>query len=165
MPFFIIIFYFFVVFVLPRLVVPHLGYLPEKIPKRIPAEIEEKINELKAKSSSAEEFLKLAYDYLGTKYRSRRFGTILRFGHLFKSIDEIWQTKGFLPCTINNYLLRIFLVRSGWFKKRDIRRQHVFFNFIIHQYLRVRVSGRWLDVDVSEKQRGVPLGKHIKFFG
>jgi len=73
--------------------------------------------------------------------------------------------KSYLPCTISSYILRIFLVKSGWFREADVRRRHVFVNFIIHQYLQVKINDKWLDVDVGEKQRGLSIGEHLKYFG
>ncbi|MFA6306702.1 MAG: hypothetical protein WCV70_03540 [Patescibacteria group bacterium] len=162
---YIIAIYILLVFVLSRLVIPHLGFSEEKIPEQMPAEMRVKIEEYKAQSRTDEEFLRLAYDYLGSRYRSERFNTFLKFNYLFKSLDEAWRMGGYLPCTVNNYLLKIFLVSSGWFKEEDIRRRHVFVNFILHQYLQVKINDKWLDVDVGEKQRGLPIGKHLKYFG
>ena len=73
--------------------------------------------------------------------------------------------SGYMPCPQTNYLLRIFLVKSGWFKDEDIKRKHIFVNFVPHQYLKVKIGDRWIDVDVGEKQRGLPLGRHLKYFG
>ena len=157
--------YVFVVFVLSRFIIPHLGFNEEKIPDKIPEGMIDKINELKNKAENQEQFLNLAYYYLGSKYRSERLNTLLKFNYLFKATDQIWPMNGYIPCTINNYLLKIFLVKSGWFGEEDIRRQHVFVNFIPHQYLKVKVGDKWLDVDVGEKQRGLPIGKHLKYFG
>lgn len=162
---YVVIAYVLVVFVLSRLVVPHLGFKEEKIEEPIPASLMDKINELKAKAKSHEDFLNLAYDYLGSRFRSERLNTFLKFNYLFKPLNQVWQMEGYLPCTIINYLLKIFLVKSGWFMENDLRRRHVFVNFVPHQYLQVKINGNWLDVDVGEKQRGLPLGKHLKYFG
>ncbi len=157
--------YIFVIFILSRLVIPHLGFKDEKMPERIPQSMIDKINQLKSQSKSQEEFLKLSYDYLGSKFITGRFNTILKFNYLFKSIEQSWGIEGFMPCTISNYILKIFLIKSGWFKEKDIKRRHVFLNFILHQYLQVKVNDKWLDVDVGEKQRDMPIGKYLKLFG
>ncbi len=165
MEFYIFAVYILTVFVLSRFFIPYLGFTEEKIPERLPAGMQAKIDELKLKAGSAEEFLGLAYDYLGGRFRSERFNTFLKFGYLFKTVEQAWRMSGYLPCTVSNRLLKIFLVKSGRFKEADIRRRHVFANFIIHQYLQVKVGGEWLDVDVGEKQRGMPIGRHLKIFG
>lgn len=157
--------YLLAVFVLSRFVIPHAGFKEEIIPEQIPETMADKINEFKDRAESREEFLNLAYDYLGSRYCSERLNTILKFNYLFKRLDEIWLLEGYIPCTMSNYLLKIFLVKSGWFKEGDLRRRHVFVNFIIHQYLQVKLGDNWLNVDVGEKQRGLPLGRHLKYFG
>jgi hypothetical protein len=123
------------------------------------------IEELKNKSNSPKEFLELTYNFLGTKYHSERLATVLKFHYLFKDLEDIWSRAGFIPCNQSNFLMRIFLVRSGFFKDEEIRRRHVFVNFVPHQYLQVKLDNKWLDVDVGEKYRGMPIGKHLKYFG
>jgi len=71
--YYIILFYLFIVFVLSRLVIPHLGFNEEKISEQIPESMLAKINEIKSRSGDQVQFLNLAYDYLGSKYRSERF--------------------------------------------------------------------------------------------
>lgn len=163
--YYIIAVYILLVFVLSRFIIPHLGFKEEKVPETIPASMLEKINEIKNQVNTKEHFLNLAYNYLGSRFRSERFNTFLKLNYLFKSVDAVWQLDGYMPCTINNFLLKIFLVKSGWFNEKDVRRQHVFVNFVPHQYLQVKIGDKWLDVDVGEKQRGLPIGKHLKYFG
>ncbi len=163
--FYITAVYVSAVFVLSRFIIPHLGFKEEKIPEILPESMSEKIKEIKNQASGAEHFLNLTYNYLGKKYRSERFNTIFKFHYLFKSLEQAWRMSGFMPCTISNYFLKIFLVKSGWFEETDIRRRYVFVNFVPHQYLQVRLGDKWLEVDVGEKQRGLPLGKHLKYFG
>lgn len=157
--------YISVVFILSRLIIPHLGFKEDKLPDLIPESMAEKIIELKNKAENQEQFLNLAYDFLGFKYSTGRLNTIIKFNYLFKSLKEAWMTDGYAPCTISNYILKIFLVKSGWFKEEDIKRRQIFFNFILHQYLQVKINDKWLDVDVGEKQRGLPIGRHLKYFG
>lgn len=157
--------YIFIFFVLSRLVIPYLGFKEDKIPELIPEGMMDKINELKNQAKNQEQFLNLAYYYLGAKYRSERLNTFLKFNYLFMPLERAWRMNGYMPCTVNNYLLKIFLVKSGWFKEEDIRRQHVFVNFVPHQYLQVKINDKWLDVDVGEKQRALPIGKHLRYFG
>lgn len=148
-----------------RLVIPCLGFSPVPLPEKIPADIEKKIIELKGSVNSPIEFLELVYDFLGSKYRSERLNTFLKFNYLYKDLEFIWEREGYIPCTQNNLLMRIFLVRSKFFRDEDIRIKHVFVNFVIHQYLQVKLDDKWIDVDVGEKQRGLPIGKHLEFFG
>lgn len=163
--FFIIACYFFIVFVFARFFIPHLGFGYDRLPERIPEDMQNKINELKDKADSSHEFLKLTYDYLGDRYYSERFNTLFKFWYLFKNLDKVWSMPGFIPCNQSNFLLRIFLVKSGFFKEDDIKKRHVFVNFVPHQYLKVKVNNSWIDVDVGERKKGMPVGKHLKFFG
>ena len=162
---FIIITYIFIIFILSRFVVPHLGFKNDKLPEKIPENMREVINKLKRRANSKEEFLKLAYNYLGSRFRSERFNTFLKFHYLFKSLDDIWKMKGYIPCTQSSFLMRIFLIKSGFFKEEEVRKRHPFFDFNTHQYLQVNLGGKWIDIDVGEKQRGMQIGKHLKYFG
>ncbi|MFH0956099.1 MAG: hypothetical protein V1801_02725 [Candidatus Falkowbacteria bacterium] len=108
--------YIFVFFILSRLVIPHLGFKEEKIPEKISESMMEKINKLKNQVNHQEQFLKLAYEYLGSKFCTGRFNTIFKFNYLFKSVEQAWQMEGFMPCTISNYILKTFLIKSGFFK-------------------------------------------------
>ncbi|MDD5291046.1 MAG: hypothetical protein PHZ04_02920 [Patescibacteria group bacterium] len=162
---YIIILYFILVFFLSRFIIPHLSFGPDSMPEKIPAEMEKVIEDLKNKVNSSREFLELAFNYLGTRYHSERLATVLKFHFMFKSLEDIWSRTGFIPCNQSNFLLRIFLVKSGWFKDEKIRRKHFFVNFVPHQYLQVKLENKWLDVDVGEKYRGMPIGRHLKYFG
>ncbi|MFA6394289.1 MAG: hypothetical protein WCW25_05510 [Patescibacteria group bacterium] len=157
--------YVFIVFGLSRFAIPHLNSRPEKIPDKISEDMENAINELRAGSKSAGEFLNLTFNYIGNKFRSERFNTILKFHYLFFPLEKVWPMSGYMPCTISNFMLTVFLVKSGYFKAEDIKKKHVFVNFIPHQYLKMKVGESWIDVDVGEKQRGLPIGKHLRFFG
>ena len=157
--------YFFIAFFLSRFVIPHLSFSPSSLPKDISEDMEKIIQNLSQQSGSKMDFLQKAFDYLGDRYHSERLATILKFSYLFKSLNDVWSRSGFIPCTQSNFLLQIFLVKSGWFKEEDIKVKHTFVNFVPHQYLQVKIDNNWLDVDVGEKYRGLPIGKHLKYFG
>ena len=161
----IIFVYFVIVFYLSRLVVPHLRFGPDPLPATIPPDLNKAIADLKSRARSKEEFLRLSYDYLGRRYRSERFNTFLKLAYLFDDADTIWRRPGYTPCTQSNHLMRICLVRSGYFTEQEIVKRHVFVNFVPHQYLKVKIDNQWIDVDVGEYQRGLPLGKHLGWFG
>lgn len=127
--------------------------------------MQNEINRLKKRAKSKEEFLRLAYDCLGSRFEGGRFKTFLNFDLIFKDIDYLWSKKGFVQCTIHNHFLRIFLVKSGFFKDEEIRLKHTFLNFNIHQYAQVRLGNKWIDIDLSWKKAGVPLGRHGSIFG
>ena len=157
--------YAVIVFGVSRFFIPHLSFGSDPVPGKIPVNIEEVIGDLRIKSNSPREFLESSFSYLGDKYRSERLATVFKFHYLFKDLDDIWARRGFIPCNQSNFLMRIFLVKSGFFKEEKIRRRYVFVNFVPHQYLQVKVDNKWLDVDVGEKYRGMLIGKHLKYFG
>jgi len=166
----IIISYIFVVFVLSRFIIPHLGYKKLPLPENIPVEWQKEIDLLKSKADSPEKFLDLTYNYLGEKYYSksnsffRRLRTFTNFSTLFIGLDELYKRSGFMHCTQLNFLLRIFLVKSGFFKEEDIRLRHMFFDFFIHQYAQVKLSKHWLAIDIFDYSNGLKIGKHLKTF-
>ena len=105
--------------------------LPEKLPAGL-AEAVEKVKMVQNKKAA----LGTAYDILTSKYRGYRFMTYLKLWRVWETdLDKIWQRSGFLHCTTINYLLRILLIKSGWFKEDDIRFGFAMIWYIsIHQY-------------------------------
>lgn len=160
----IVLIYFVVVFILLRFYIPHFTFGIDPLPEEISSDMENAIEEFKRKASTPKDFLELAYDYLGNKYHSQRLNVILKPAYLFKRLNEVWQMNGYIPCTQSNFVLRIFLVKSGFFKDEEVRRKHIFVNFIIHQYLEVKLDDKWTSVDVGEKHNGMPIGKHLNYF-
>jgi len=157
--------YIALVFGLSRLIIPYMrsgaAGLPEVLPDSLASAIQTLTHQVKTK----EEFLALTYNYIGAKYRSERFNTVFKFSYLFLPLEKVWEMSGYMPCTQTNFLLSIFLVKSGFFKEEEIKKSHVPVNFVPHQYLIVRLDDKWVSVDVGEKQRGMPIGKHLKYFG
>jgi hypothetical protein len=161
---YLVIVYFVLVFIVSHFIVPNLA-IKRPLPEKIPGSMGQAISVMKSKSVTPNEFLENAYELLGNKYKTGRLSTFLKFWYLFKGVDEIWNITGFVPCTQSNFILRIFLVQSGFFKDGDIALRRVFFNFSIHQYLQIKLEDHWIDVDVGEKQRGMSLGTSKKLFG
>ena len=77
-------------------------------------------------------------------------------------LNKIWLRSGFLHCTAMNYLLRILLIKSGWFKEDDIRLGFSMIWYIsIHQYLKVRLApAEWMKVDIWYHYYGKKLGDY-----
>src|SRR4051812_9271768 len=105
----IVIIYLILVWVVARLVVPHLGFSKEKIPESLPTELEKKISEYNKDAENNYEFLELAYGYITDRYSGSRLKTITEAGRAFGDIFN--KSSGFLPCTGQNYLLRAMLVK------------------------------------------------------
>jgi len=165
--YFLYIFYIyaFIVFFLSRLMIPHLGFKKEILPEKIPKSMDIKIDEIKNESKNSIDFLTLSFIYLGKRYKTRRVSILFHLPSLFKGLDSVWQRAGYIPCTQGSYVMRIFLVRSGFFVDSDVRVKYTVLNFLIHQYLEVRIGKEWFDVDVGEFQRGIKLGSHKGIFG
>lgn len=71
--------YFFLLWVVARLAVPHLGFSKEPIPERLPDELQKKISELNETARDNIEFLRLAYAYVTTRYVGHRVKTVTQF--------------------------------------------------------------------------------------
>jgi len=156
----IIIAYIIIVFGLSHLVIPHLGWKQDPIPEKIPDSLQKKIDELKDKAKNKREFLELVYNYLGDRYHSERFNTVLKISYAFKDLNWAWEREGFIHCQWANFLLKISLVKSGFFREDEIRKRHCFLNFVSHQYLQIKIDNKWVDIDVDEKHKGFKIGEH-----
>ena len=88
--FYLVVAYILFIFVISRFVIPHLHFQEKKIPESIPASMMDKIYQLKNQAHGQEHFLELAHDFLGSRYYSERFNTLIKFNYLFKSLEEVW---------------------------------------------------------------------------
>lgn len=145
--------------------IPNL-FSKASIPEEIPAEMQAVIKKLK-KSKSKEVCLREAYDVLAKKYFGRRWNTYLQFLKLFDmNLKRIWSKSGFLHCTTLNYLLRILLVKSGFFKDEDLElRLSMVWYISLHQHLKIRINSRKsIHVDLWGKSYGVEFGDYSHGF-
>ncbi len=165
MKLFLILLAIYIVFIylFSRLVIPFLGFKKTKIPLEISSEFEEVINKINKKSKTDYDFLKNSYDFVVSKYSGQRLETIIKFKYIFKNPFEF--KSRFMPCTLQNHLLRTILIKSGRFSDDNIKLVIVPFNLIIHQYLKVRIDDRWINVDPWSNHLGVPFGKRSFLFG
>lgn len=160
-----IIIYSIIVFIISRLCIPHLGFKKSKLPKKLPLSLKLKIKELKLKSKNRKEYLRNTYKYLTKKYHGKRNTIIKKPKQLFETnIKNIWKRKGFIPCHTFTQLVRLFLVKSKLFKEKDIKIKHTFFNFILHQYLEVRIKKKWHKIDAWAKFIGIKFGDYGRLF-
>jgi len=163
--------YFFVVFVLLRLVAPFMGFKQYRPPKDLPKDVRQTIVELENKSADQESYLRAVYDLVLDKtlhqWKHTRFKAAVRIPRVWvKDLAEIWETKDFVYCTAINFVIYTMLADSKFFTADDVKVRYVFVNFIIHQYLQVKVGDEWLDVDPAGAGiRGRPLGAHLSWFG
>nr|MBP9802312.1 hypothetical protein [Patescibacteria group bacterium] len=90
--------------------------------------------------------------------------TLFKPHYRFKSLTDIWQINGFVPCHQSSFVLKIFLVKSKFFKEEDIKIKLIFLNFLIHHYLELNINNKKIAIDVGEKINGIRLGEHAGFF-
>lgn len=169
--FWIFVVYFFIVFIGLRFVAPFMGFKQYLPPNILPEEIKQEIKNLEASSHDQESYLKLAYDLVMQKtlhrWKHSRFQAAFKLPRLFvNDLEEIWHTNKFIYCTGINFILYTLLANSKYFKAEDVKIKYVFLNFVLHQYLKVKVNGIWVDADPAGAGiRGKPLGQHASLFG
>lgn len=138
-----------------------IGLLNKRpIPKDLPQEIRDVVEKLR-RCKTKEECLKKAYDIITQRFYGERIKTYLRLPEAFISDpSKLWKKKGFLHCTNQNYLLRILLVKSSHFKDEDIEQKltHIFGS--PHQYLRIKVGKKHVNVDPWSHHYGVKFGRY-----
>lgn len=167
----IIAIYFLLVFGVSRFVVPFMGFERYNLPTDLPVEIRNTISTLENRSTDKQSYLQAVYDVVLDKnlhqWKHTRFKAATRLPRAFvKDLNEIWETQDFVFCMAINFVVFVLLAKSKFFKEDDVRVRHVFANFIIHQYLQVKVGEKWVDVDPAGTGiRGKPLGQHLSFFG
>ncbi len=159
--------YFFIVFVLLRLVAPYMGFRPYPLPVEIPGEMKSAILNLENQTQDQNSYLEAVYRFVLGRWEHSRLKAGLLLPKLFKKdLTEIWHTKGFVYCTSINFIVYVLLAKSKYFTAQDVKIRHVFLNFVPHQYLQVRIGEKWVDVDPAGAGiRNQPLGTHASFFG
>ncbi|MEK7155354.1 MAG: hypothetical protein AAB734_00585 [Patescibacteria group bacterium] len=159
----IVVTYFLLIWIALRLLVPNLGFRKEPLGAVVPESLMDTISKIDGESVDKHDFLRRCYEHVTKKYYGSRVKTVTHFWTAFK--NPVNQSPGFMPCTNQNYLLRLMLVKSGRFQESDIKVKVIPLNLFVHQYLRVRVGGEWIDVDPWSSFIGVPLGKKSAFIG
>ena len=137
-----------------------------KIPEKLPLEMKEVIEELK-RSSDQEQCLKRAYEIMVERYKGYHFRTYTRPIPIFSfNVEKLWDTKGFMHCHNMTYLLRILLVRSGFFQNDDLKNKWTLIWYIsVHQYLQVTMeSGDIINVDIWGANNGIKFGDYAHGF-
>jgi len=163
--FLIILFgYLFMIFFLTRILVPHMGYRKDILPDKISEDLNSTIVELRKGCKGKEDYLHKAFNFVTSRYKGGRLLNVLHVPYLFKDIDWVCSRKGFMPCNHQNHLLRILLVKGGFFEENEIRIKHTFLNFDIHQYIQVRIKDRWISVDPWSAFIGKKIGEHASLF-
>lgn len=136
---------------------PYYSYFSIKSDFVIPKFLSSDIQKINRTSGSNLEYLKNIYNFLTKKYYGDRIGSVLAINKSFKNTVE--RENGLLPCNIFNELFRSILIESGRFDTQDIKRVIVPLNFFIHQYLKVKVYGNWVNIDPTYNKMGVKFGE------
>jgi len=153
--------YFFIMFIASRFFIPHLR--KEKIPGKIPGEMEKILSKIKKKNKK--DFAKACFDIVVNRYPGKRILFFLHPQKLFyKDINKIWADRKFQACTIQNYILRVMLIKSGHFKEEDIKLGYGSVNFVIHPYIKVNIDGEWVNMDPWGYKSGILYGKYALGF-
>ena len=139
----------------------------QKIPEKIPQEMEEKIKEFKLKSINKEDYLKDCFYFLANRFKPSRLNVILKINEVFKiNLDYLWNKKGHIHCTSLNYLFRIMLVKSLLFKEEDIKLKLTNTWLIApHQYLQIIINKeKVINIDLWAYGFGIKYGDHSHGF-
>lgn len=116
-----------------------------------------------AQQLDQEKALQVAFEIITKKYQSYRVLTFLRLDCLLRhDVNWLWEKRGFLHCHHMNYLLRLLLVKSGWFTNEVVQTCWTqIWLFSPHQYLKVSLDdGRTLEVDPWGRDYGILFGSH-----
>jgi hypothetical protein len=132
-----------------------------RIPEKIPKSMQTTVNKLK-KSKNKEDCLKKAYLIITKKYRGYRVRTYTHLWELFAyDLKDLWHRNGFLHCTNLNYLLRVLLIKSGFFKDSDVEpKWTLLYFFSPHQYLKVKVKNKTINIGLWGKAFGIKYGDY-----
>lgn len=139
----------------------NMKYSVEKLPSEM-LKIVEGLKQMK----SRKECLELAYDILTKRYKGKRFRTYIALHQLFiNNPKKLWNKK-YLICVKTNYLMRIFLVASGFFKDEDIKSEWSLIWYVSpHQYLRVKLdNSEFINVDVWGENNRIKFGDYARGF-
>ena len=142
----------------------HNLFFRAKIPGKIPKEYQKVISNIKKSSKNKYEFLRKSYNFLAKKYLGVRLN--VKYAELFGiDLKKVWKKK-IVFCTTMNYLLRLFLIKSGMFTEKDIRTKWSFIWFLSpHHYLQVKVSrNKWINADLWGQDHGIKFGDYAREF-
>lgn len=159
----VILGYFFLVWVVARLVTPHMKFWKEPIPKQLSPELQQAIDTLTKEAKSKRDVLEKAYNYIVSKYYGEHSQLLVQLDKAYG--DILNKPAGFLPCTGHSFLLRTMLVKSGKFTEDEIKVKTFPYKLFIHQYIDVKIDGQWIHVDPWAHFMGKRIGDRLYMFG
>ncbi|MBL7160221.1 MAG: hypothetical protein ISS95_01540 [Candidatus Aenigmarchaeota archaeon] len=114
------------------------------------------------KKLTKEEYAKRCYHFIADRY-TKMNRCWLKYPLRNMYLRNIWKFKGeSIPCLIENALFQRCLLKR--FEKSEVKTvlcRHFRQGIYIHFYSRVKLRGRWVDVDVWGKKWGIPFGGNI----
>lgn len=133
------------------------------LPKDIPFEMKKYLSRVK-KCKNKEECLKKTYTIISQRFIGGPSWNNV-FGYTSNDVHKIWFVKKDQHCTAMNYLMRIFLVKSGYFYESDILLKYTHLFLSPHQYLYIKIKrDTWIKVDPWAGTKGYPLGEYAHGF-
>ncbi len=88
----VIVLYFFIVFVVLRLMIPFLGFGRLALPAEIPEPVKNKIKELENTTADQHEYLAAAYNFVIERWQAGRMDTVWRAPLAFRcNLMEFWR--------------------------------------------------------------------------
>ena len=129
-----------------------------RIPSQLPKDMQKVVEGLR-KTKSREECLKKAYNVFVTQFHGCKLRQHVKT-YFSKDVKRMWRERD-THCTNLNYLLYILLLKSGKFRKEDIKFRWTLASYISpHQYIEVRVSkSKVVKADPYGASRGIKLGE------
>ena len=138
-----------------------LNILIHNVPNKLPPAMQKIADQLK-KAKNKKEALHKAYHELTKRFRGEKYFFIKKPGELFvHDLNNIWTKKKVLTCTTVNYLLKVLLIKSGWFDKKDVINKWTLIHWKSpHQYLKIKLGKKLINVDLWGYDNGIPFGKY-----
>ena len=138
----------------------HISRTENVLDEEIPLDLWEKIED-NSKSKSDLDYIKYSYYEIGNKYTSEpRYYLRESYSKFWETnVTEIWEGTADRPSSVQNYMLKLVLIKSGRFSEEDIISVNTYCGITPHQYLKVRVDNEWIDVDVWDKEQPHKFGE------
>jgi len=137
-----------------------------KIPKNLPKEMQKIIHKIK-ELSNQKQCLRNVYEIITDRYRGYRFETYTKLFQMFTlDVQKLWNGTNFIHCNNANYLMRILLVKSGFFNNNNIENKWTLVWYISpHQYLRIKLNNRqYINIDIWGAAHGIKFGDYAHGF-
>lgn len=163
----IVVVYFFIVFAVAPLVLPHM--LKIRVPERIPDDMQAVIDRISAAHPDQLAFITAALNTLRERYIVTRRQQFTHPWILFrKDIAAIWEKQlgDNQACHVLNFVMKAMLVKSGRFTDQQVTGHITFYHMNLHQYLTVATDSGLVYVDPwGYLARKTDIGEYGTGFG